>query len=360
MLVSKIAVFTAFNQPIHFEQVKIPHLKGKEILVRNEYATLCRSDLNTFCGKRLEKTPTILGHEIVGRIVAFGNEHKRIDERGQQLKIDSRISWAIYSSDPNDALSQKGIPQKAGDLFKYGHERITAISNLHGGLSEYTLLRPNTPVVSIEEAIPLPVASIINCAVATVAGSIRLAGNLNGKRILVSGAGMLGIIACAMSKALGAKMVMAIDISQERLQKAKWFGTDEVVLVQDNTNDWTEWHSSFDVVLEYSGTKNGMEATLQMLDTGGVAVWVGATHPQPNLNLSAEKVVRNLWTIKGLHNYNREDFVAAVAFIEEYYDKFPFEELIHDKFTLDQVNEAFEYGIDKNPFRVGINLNKNQ
>ncbi|MCB0631377.1 MAG: zinc-binding dehydrogenase [Lewinella sp.] len=356
----KIAVFTLPDTPFALQEVDIPPLGPGEILVKNEYVTLCRSDLNTYSGKRREKTPTILGHEIVGRIVSRHEAHPGTDERGQHLHLNDRISWAIYASDPADALSQAGIPQKAADLFKYGHERITATSNLHGGLAEYTLLRRNTPIVKIDETLPLPQAAIINCAVATVSGAIRLAGDLIGKNVLVSGAGMLGMIACAMSKTAGAARVVAMDINPVRLERACDFGADLGVVgdeLEDDTLVSTMGNEQpFHIVIELSGVAEAMEKSLQLLAVGGMAVWVGATYPQRDLRINAEQIVRHLWTIRGLHNYNQHDLVAAVQFMEKHHLDFPFATLIYDGFSLDQVNEAFVYGLEESPFRVGIRI----
>lgn len=357
---STIAAFKAAGKPFLLQKVAIPPLGTKEILVQNEYTTLCRSDLNTFCGKRNEKVPTILGHEIVGRIAAFGQGAPQTDERGDTLQVGDRISWAIYASNPDSDLAKAGIPQKSADLFKYGHERISADSNLHGGLSEYTILRPNTPVVKIDAQVPLPVATIINCAVATVAGSLRLAGSLKGKKVLILGAGMLGIIACAMSQTQEAEQIVAADINPTRLEFSRAFGTTwQVVADQEMALKVEKKFGSqnpFDLVLEFSGVASAMEQALSLLTIGGTAVWVGATYPQREVQINAETVVRNLLTIKGLHNYNTIDFVKAAAFIEQYHTSFPFENMIHDGFTLQEVNQAFEYGMSQNPFRVGLNI----
>ena len=355
MNTSKIVVFSSANSPFHLEEVKIPKLKSGEILVKNEYTTLCRSDVNTFCGKRTEKTPTILGHEIVGRIVALDSDHLSNDLRGNALAIQDRITWGIYASDPNSELSKIGIPQKAPDLFKYGHERITEDSNLHGGLSEFTILRANTPVVKVQENIALKVAAIINCAVATIAGAIRLAEIIDQKKVLVSGAGMLGLIACAMSKAQGASKITVRDINATRIEQAKSFGADSGILV--GAQGLSHVEEKYDLVIELSGVSTAMEDTLHMMSIGGKAVWVGATYPQADLRINAEKIVRNLWTIKGLHNYNSSDLITAVEFMEQYHQQYPFEEIIHDQFSLDEVNEAFAYALEHNPFRVGVKIN---
>lgn len=357
---SKITIFTASGQPFAIQQVNIPALHSGELLIRNEYVTLCRSDLNTFVGKRQEKTPTILGHEIVGRIEAFSDDHPKTDSRGTALELGDRISWAIYASDPTDPLSEQGIPQKASDLFKYGHERISEADNLHGGLADHTIIRKNTPLAKIDEDIPLPVAATINCALSTAAGALRLAGELETKTVLISGAGMLGVVACAMCKAGGASRIIALDVNEERLQQAKSFGADITIVVRDGwekeLSDQLGSTPTLDLVLEFSGVKSAMESTLKVLTIGGAAIWVGATHPHSQVQIDAEQVIRKLTTIKGLHNYNERDFISAVNFIEEHFSLFPFEDLIDDCFSLEQVDEAFQYALRENPFRVGLKV----
>jgi len=361
---SKIAVFTETGSPIHIKEVEIPDLNTGELLVRIEYTTLCRSDLNTFSGKRIEKSPTILGHEVVGRIVSFGKKHSRRDERKTILKEGDRITWAIYASSPDDDMSKKGIPQKAGDLFKYGHEKITEDNTLHGGLAEFIILRANTPIAKLNDEVPLQLGAIINCAVSTVAGALRLAGDVKGKSVLVSGVGNLGIYACAMCKTFGAARIVAVDTNKERLEWSMKFGAEESYFVNDdgiyNSDSKTMTGNEFDVILEFSGAHSAMQQTLMMLGIGGTAVLVGATHPGSDLCLSAEKLIRNLWTIKGLHNYNATDFMTAVNFIENNNKNFPFLEMVYTGFKFDQVNEAFKFALEHNPFRVGINISKNE
>jgi len=97
-----------------------------------------------------------------------------------------------------------------------------------------------------------------------------------------------------------------------------------------------------------------MEQTLELLVIGGTAVWVGAAFPARSTRIDAEKIVRNLYTIKGLHNYNEDDLVEAVNFMEENHHNFPFLSLVHNQFTLSEVNEAFQYAMSANPHRVGI------
>ena len=364
MKTSRVAIFHGANQPITLETVAVPPLREGEILVRNEYTTLCRSDLNTFCGKRTEKIPTILGHEIVGVIEELGPNAPLKDCRGSALREGDRVTWAIYASDPHSTMAREGLPQKAPGLFKYGHEEILPESHLHGGLADYCILRRHTPIIGITAEIPLPALALINCSVATVAGALRLAGTLTGRDVLVTGAGMLGVIACVMCRSQGARHVIALDVSDARLETAKKFGANfvsnaakECGLTVENIKLLApDIHLS--AALDFSGVPETMEMILSALGVGGVAVLVGATFPQRALSINAERLIRNIHTVRGLHNYNQQDFIAAAEFMARHHSDFPFARLVEDAFNLDSVNEAFHSGVNTGAYRIGIRLNE--
>lgn len=347
---SKFASFVGAHQQFKIQSAALPALQEGEILVKNLCTSLCRSDIHTYLGNRIEKSPTILGHEIVGIIEKLGPDAPSHDSRGTAIKIGDRLTWAIYASSPDDVLSKIGIPQKAKDLFKYGHEKITEKSHFHGGLSEYTILRKNTPVAILDIALPNEIASLINCSVATVAGAIRLAGELKDKSVVVYGTGMLGIIACAMVNKMGASEVISVDENIERLEISKKFGATKSLSPFEILNE------KVDIVLEFSGALTAMENSIKILNIGGTTIWVGAVFAQPPVAINAEYLIRNLISIKGLHNYNNTDFLNAVSFMEMNHMHFEFEKLIKKGFVLEQVDAAFEYAVSKNPFRVSIDL----
>lgn len=352
-------VFHADGARLEMHQGSIPRPAEGEILIRTEFATLCRSDLLTYLGKRKEKDPTILGHEFTGRVMAIGGEQSLTDLRGRAILIGDRISPAIFAADPTTEMSVRGMPQKSGDLFKYGHERFSEDCGHHGGLSEYILLRKHTPVVILQEdCLSDPLASILNCAVATVAASIRCAGTVSGRKVLVTGAGMLGLVACAMVRTEGADCVHALDLSRDRLRRAFEFGADRAWFAGDGWVDGIRAErmsaQPFDIILDFTGSPEVISHGLDLLATGGTAVWVGATYPQPAFPLSAEQIVRRILTIRGIHNYNADDLLRAVDFMEDNHSTFPFHTLVTGAFPLTDVSAAFEFAIHKNPYRAGI------
>ena len=352
---SKIAIFEKAGQPLRLAEIDIPALQPGEILVRNEYATLCRSDISTYTGRRVEKTPTILGHEILGHIVALGPGTPVNDLNGHPLHPGQRVTWAIYAANPTGEMARRGIPQKSPDLFKYGHECLTPTSTLHGGLADYTILRRHTPVLPLPDDIPPAVGAIINCAVATVAGSLRLAGNIAGRHVIIRGAGMLGIVACAMCHEQRAASVTAIDIDDTRLATALRFGATTTRRSDESPSSPT----LADISIDYSGAPSAMGATLTDLAIGGTAVWVGGVAPRGDVPVNPETIVRRLLTLKGLHNYNADDFRQAVAFISAHHARYPFLQLVHDGFPLARADEAFRHAIAHNPYRVGIHFPRN-
>jgi putative phosphonate catabolism associated alcohol dehydrogenase len=362
MPTSRYAVFDNASMSLQIKEIEIPALQDYEILVRVNYTTLCKSDILTYTGKRKEKNPTILGHEICGTIVAFGNKATKIDCRNNNIAVGDLITWAIYASDPLEAMSLKGIPQKAAGLFKFGHEEITKTNHLHGGLSEYIILRPHTPIVKPIVNLPLPALAIVNCAVATAAGAIRIAGNIEGANVVIAGAGMLGVIACAMAKSKGAKNIIAIDIENERLKMSTLFGATHTVHLDtinsfQNFSNWLTYNKlQIDCFIDFSGEPTTIDILLKQLSIGGTAVFIGSTYPQQNITLNAETIVRNIWTIKGLHNYNEADLVEAVNFIEAHHTNYPIASLIKGGFTLNTCALAFDFAIEEHPYRVGISL----
>lgn len=364
MRTGKLIAFNGSGKPLELKEYTLQPLRPGEVLVKNRYTTLCGSDIHTFCGIRKEACPTVLGHEIVGEIVEIAAGHPGKDDDGELVCPGDLVSWSIFSSDPQSLLSKKGIPQKGDRLFKYGHARITEEDAFHGGLAEYCVLRPDTGILKIPDQLPLPVAAIANCAVATVAGALRIAGDIKGKNIMIFGMGMLGICCAAMCKEAGANWIGATDVADKRLQEGLLFGADASIKM-NNEEDSAQTIQQFvnqsgskgaDIIFDMSGAPQAMETGMDILGIGGTAVWIGAVFNNRKLQVDAEKIVRNLHTIKGLHNYNFDDFKYALHFLRESWEKYPFATVVEKEFDLAHAQEAFEYAVRYKPLRVGIRI----
>ena len=93
---ARAVVFTAAGAPLELRELPLRPPRGAEILVRVTCCTICGSDLHTYTGRRREATPTILGHEITGRVAQFGPQALQTGfvraalERGRPHHLDHR------------------------------------------------------------------------------------------------------------------------------------------------------------------------------------------------------------------------------------------------------------------------------
>lgn len=349
-------VFSEVRRPFQSRRLYRPELRPGEALVALTYATICTSDLHTYYGRREGPRPSILGHEMIGKIVEAGPGGVR-DYYGDLLKVGDTVTWSVYAHDHEGEMARKGIPQKSKGLFKYGHEKLKGDHLLSGGFASHCRLKEGTDIFKLPPDLAPRAAAPINCTHATIAGALRLAGDLTGKNVLVIGAGMLGLSACAMSREAGAGRVWAMDIVGDRLETSLRFGVDAYLdarLPADDTTDWVSKHGGVDVVIETSGVASAMEMGLALLNIGGISVWVGAVYTQRSLQLEAEQVVRKILTIKGLHNYTPKDLATAVRFVVANQHRYPFEELVGEEFRLSELDRAFSAANELGYYRVGV------
>jgi alcohol dehydrogenase len=126
--------------------------------------------------------------------------------------------------------------------------------------------------------------------------------------------------------------------------------------VVENESSLSSLCPNMEVVFDMSGSPEAMEEGVAALAIGGVAVWVGAVFRQRKVRVDAEQIIRRLITIKGLHNYNYDDFVYAVDFMRRNAQRFPFEQIVGKEFSLNEAEQAFAYALKNKPLRVGIRM----
>src|SRR5262245_9443965 len=273
-----MAVFHAPGRPMELTTFTAPEPRAGELLVRVACCTLCRSDLHTHAGRRVEPTPTVLGHEIVGRVETFGPGTPRTDAAGEPIDVGTRLSWAIAVGCGMCFNCANELPQKCERPYKYGHHRLDADRPLGGGLAEFVILVPGTAWFRVPENIPDRVAASANCATATVAALLRYGGPVTGRSVLVLGAGVLGVTACAMSRAAGATTVLVSDLLPASRVRAAAFGAthafatdfDLSTAVRDATGG-----RGADVVFELAGAAETVRAGLAAARIGGTVVLAG-------------------------------------------------------------------------------------
>lgn len=339
------AVFHSVGTPFELCKVALPELQPGQTLIRITCCTICGSDLHTWSGARTGAMPTVLGHEIIGTVARLSQPTTTTID-GRSLQLGDRVTWSVAASCGQCARCSSQLPQKCDSLFKYGHELCSAGEELSGGLAEYCVLQPGTAVMHLPSELSDAVACPANCATATVAAAIRHAGSLNGKRVLVTGAGMLGLTTCAMADSAGASHVCLCEPHATRRQQAVGFGARELV-AEVNADD-------FDCVFEMSGNASAVEAAIRAAGIGGRIVLVGSVSPSRAVEVDPERIVRRLLTIAGVHNYRPDDLQTAVNFLQDAHQKYPFASLVEKTWPLAEVQAAFEFAMQARPIRVAV------
>jgi len=232
-MMARVAVFEGVGKAFKIKSVPLPKsLEHNEVLVKNDRATICGSDLHTWKGTRPAETPVVLGHEGMGRIIAKGSGR-------QHLSLGNRITWSIFDRCHTcRPCTDYNVPQKCDKLFKYGHTSFDKGNGLDGCYGSHTLLRKGTHIVEIPSNIPDKVAAPLNCAFATIHAALD--STKLPKRIdtaLVQGAGLLGIYTCLVLTHLHhVKQVYCVDINPERLVIAEKFGAIPLSAQMDKKN----------------------------------------------------------------------------------------------------------------------------
>ncbi len=353
---AQAAVFSGVAGVVTLCQLSIPTPRESEILVRVSGCTICGSDLHSFHGRRTVPVPTILGHEIVGEIIEIGGTSARFDLDGRELRRGDRVTWAIMANCGCCDLCQRGLPQKCLNGVKYGHEPFRPGRELLGGLAEYCLLVPGTSIVRLPDELPLAVACPASCATATVAAAFEAAGELTGRTVCLSGAGMLGLTACAMARVQGAAKVISVDPVSQRRKLATDFGAtrtctpDELAVVAIEEVGAL----GFDVVIELSGNSAAFQAIWPLIRTGGTLVLVGSVFPGPPMPIALEQLVRRHLTIRGIHNYAPRHLLEAVKFLSSTHTRYPFAELVSQWIPLASIADAFDRGSHPDSIRIGV------
>jgi threonine 3-dehydrogenase len=371
----RAVVFHAVDQPLQIQEFPVPTPEAGEALIEVECCTLCGSDLHTLSGARQEKSPSILGHEILGRVVALGSPPP-LDLSGRPLLAGDRVTWATPVACGVCDRCHRGWPQKCRRLSKYGHEVAQGRQALSGGLAEIVLLRAGSAVMRVPETLPAHVICPANCATATVAAAYRQLGDIAGRKVLIFGAGLLGLTAAAFAAAHGAACVAVTDVAPTRLRHARHFGAHLLSVWPGNVAALrTAWLTAganlpgtdvlgadraFDLVLELSGAAEAVEAAVALADIGGRVALVGSVMKSRAVALDPEALVRRCVTLIGVHNYIPEDLQTAVEFLVQWGEHFPFAGLVEHDFPLTAIDQAVEVARRERPVRIAITPGREQ
>lgn len=344
----------ARTKPLTIETLELAPPGPGEILVRMAAAGLCHSDLSVINGDRPRPVPMALGHEAAGVVEQVGDGVSDL-KKGDHVVLVFVPSCGHCGpcAEGRPALCEPGAASNTAGTLLSGQRRLFrdggAMVNHHMGCSafaDYAVVSRRS-AVKIDPELPLDEAALFGCAVLTgVGAAVNTAQVRPGTQAAVVGLGGVGLASLLGAIACGARTVVAVDLSADKLELARSLGAthafnagdaDVIQKVKDAT------HGGVDFAIEMAGSTRAFETAYRITRRGGMTVTAGlpppsATWPMPVTNLVAEER-----TIKGSYIGTCVPSRDLPRYIDLYRrGKLPVNRLMTGKLELEQINEGFD------------------
>ena len=307
-----------------------------EVLVRMAAGGICGSDLHYYhhggFGTVRVREPMALGHEASGRILALG-------EGVSGLKPGQLV--AVNPSNPCNACASCRSGQRnhcenmrfSGSAMRFPHEQ---------GLFRECIAVPAMRVVPMGEDVSPPEAALCE-PLAVALHAVAQAGDLAGRRVLVSGCGPIGILVAVAARLAGAAHIVATDITPHSLGIARAMGCDESIDVRepDALATLAQDRGRIDIAFECSGAPGALSAIVPTLRPRGRLVLVGLGGDAP---LPVNTIVVKEIEIVGTFRFDTEFAEAARIIAARQVD---FRPMLSAVYPMDKAREAFEHASDR-------------
>jgi threonine dehydrogenase-like Zn-dependent dehydrogenase len=346
---SRAAVLRRFGDPVRIEEVPIPgEVEPGAILVKTETCSICGTDVHLWQGDLALKVdlPVILGHEMVGRVVRLGAGAGR-DSAGQALREGDRIVWTHTACNHCYYCTVARQPTLCENRRAYMYENIERPPYLLGGFSEYGYVLPESGRFRVPDAVSSPLASLCSCAFRSVMNAFNNLGGIEAhETVVVQGAGPLGLLATAVARVKGARRIVLIGAPDARLSLGEEFGADETLSIERTSAaerlDRVRAQSGgrgADIVMEFTGHPGAFNEGLDMVRRGGRYLVVGQLGDGETTMAPSMITKKNLRVI-GSFSGDARSYWQALDFAERWQDRIPFEKMISNRFSIDDVNTA--------------------
>jgi 2-desacetyl-2-hydroxyethyl bacteriochlorophyllide A dehydrogenase len=254
------------GQPVEMQEIPIPPIGAREVLVRVKAAGVCHSDVHYRAGvSPVHPLPLTLGHEVAGVVEKVGAEVTTLDA-GDRVCLHYMVTCGdcTYCSLGSEQFCTSGQM-----LGKYRD----------GGYAEYIGV-PARSAFRLPDEIPFEQGAIMMCSSATSFHALRKGRLQPGETVAVFGVGGLGMSAVQLARALGALDVYAVDINPAKLEMAEGFGAIPVNAAETDPVEEIKRSSGgrgVDVALELIGLPLTIQQAVKSLAVFGRAVVVGIT-----------------------------------------------------------------------------------
>lgn len=331
-LIRSVVAYGAHD--LRLEERPAPTAGPGEVAVRVRYGGICGSDLHYWrhgaVGEFRLRERLVLGHEVVGHILAVG---------AGAASPPEGTPVAVHPATPCGQCGpcrsgRRNVCVNARYLGSAAH-----FPHVQGGFADVI-------VVSADQVLALPSGlDLHRAAVAEPASvawhAVRRCEDVKGKRVLVTGAGPIGCLVVAALRAAGAAEIVVTDLHEEPLEVAKAVGATETVVVGGSGADRLT-RLDADIAIESSGSRAGFDTCVYALARGGLLVGLGLLPPGDTPVAVNAMITREL-RVAGSFRFDAEMAEVLGALAD---DRLQVTPVITSTLPVDAMTEAFELAAD--------------
>lgn len=302
------------NQDIRLEELPTPQIGSGEVLIEVLASGICGTDAMEWY--RIKKVPRVLGHEIAGKVVESKSEKHKV---GQRVFVSHHV--------PCDECKYclAGNHTACDTLHKGNYEP--------GGYSEFI----KVPKINVDTGIyllPETVSYEEGTMIEPLACAVRAQRVIDVKKnqiVLILGSGVSGLLNIQLAKLRGTKII-ATDINEYRLKKAKEFGADEVIDAKRNFN------IKADRIIICTGALGAVEQAFKCIDKAGIILFFAI--PKEDIKIPLVDFWRSELTITSSYGAAPVDLEESLDLIKN--KKINVKDMITHRFPLERIQEGFK------------------
>ena len=306
-----------------------PVLQLGEVLIKMESVGICGSDVHGFTGESGRRAPgMVMGHEIVGRIVETAPDV-------MTPKVGQRVTVFNVLSD-HAPTPEEGDPS-------FLNKRVVGVNlGTRGAMAEYLAI-PSANAIPASEEIAAEVSVLAEPVAVALHGFHRLAEkSIKPQKIVIIGSGTIGLCSLLVAKSLGFMDVTVIDLISDKLQRAKNFGGNTLLIEMNSTPDDVAGQIKEklgvypDLVVDAVGVKASFDQAFQMVSEKGNLLLIG--NLAKSVELPLQDLVSKEISLVGTYGFDLKAFRQGVETLPEFKDQL--QTFIEGHCTLEETPEV--------------------
>jgi len=332
-------------------QKNIPSIKIDEILINNKACNICTTDYQQWLGDRPQQHyPMAFGHENSGVVVEVGSDVKN-------CKIGDHVVINIYgpclecsncSKGENSIYCKNSLENK---VLEFPDE-----NSMYGlyGCGEYQVAK-SKHVFIVRNDLPFEEAGFVE-PLATVIHGIHRLGVKKAEKVLVIGAGTMGLLNAQVARYYGADVIVS-ELFENKLKTAEKLGFSKIINpnkdnVEEKIKEFLGEGEKIDVIIIAVGATSAYNQAIKIAPKGCRFLIFAAGYPAPGWTLEPNMVHYNLWEIIGTYGCSTKDYEEAAALLSK--RNINTEPLIEEKYHLKDIQKAFEKAATPGTYRTAI------